>query len=70
MIYRIDLIGEYDKNLIGKIQRDSIEQVDGIYELYDGLYVSGFCESYSRSRIHYVAYTLANNNIKFEYDEV
>ncbi len=65
MIYKIRL-GEYDKDLIESIQDEHTELVEGIYELYDSLYVNGFCESYSRARIHYVAYTLAKNNIDFE----
>lgn len=70
MVYRIELIGDYSKRQIEKIQQEHKEQVEGIYELYDGLYISGYCESYSRLRIHYVAYTLAKNNIDFEFEEV
>lgn len=65
MIYRIKLIGDYDKSLIEKIQRESMEQVEGIYELYDNLYMVGYTESYNKARIYYVAYTLAKNNIDF-----
>ena len=68
MIYKISLIGEYDKELIEKIQQEHKEQVEGIYEIYDNLYVLGYCESYCKDRIYYVAYTLAKNNIEFKID--
>ncbi len=66
MIYKIKLIGEYDKSLIENIQREHKEQVEGIYELYDSLYINGYCESYNKARIYYVGYTLADNNIDFK----
>lgn len=66
MIYKISLIGSYDKKLIEKIQRESMEQVEGIFELYDSLYMNGYCESYNKARIYYVGYTLAANNIDFK----
>lgn len=66
MIYKIKLIGNYDKNLIEKIQIEHKEKVQGIYEIYDNLYSVGYCESYSKDRIYYVAYTLAEKNIDFK----
>ena len=66
MLYKIKLIGSYDKNLIEKIQQEHKEKVQGIYELYDNLYMVGYCESYNKARIYYVGYTLADNNIEFE----
>ena len=65
MIYKIKILGSYDKELIEKIQQEHKEQVEGIYEIYDNLYVSGASESYCKDRIFYVGYTLAKNNIDF-----
>lgn len=66
MIYRIKIIDDYDKKLIEKMQREHMDQVEGIYELYDSLYINEYCESYNKARIYYVGYTLAKNNIEFE----
>lgn len=38
MIYKIKIIGSYDKNLIEKIQQQHKDKVEGIYEIYDNLY--------------------------------
>lgn len=65
MIYGIKIKGEYDKELIEKIKQEHKDKVEGIYELYDELYVLGICESYCKDRIYYVAYTLAKHNIDF-----
>lgn len=53
------------KDLFMELQKDHKEKVQGIYELYDGLYVNGKCESYCLDRIYYVAYTLAAKGIEF-----
>ena len=66
MIYKISLIGHYNKKQIEKIQQEHKEVQEGIYEIYDNLYVAGYSESYCKDRIYYVAYTLAKNNIDFE----
>lgn len=70
MYYRIKIIGGYDKELIESIKQQHKEQLEGIYELYDSLYVVGYCESYNKARIYYVGYTLAANNIDFTLREV
>ena len=54
------------KNIFMELQKDHKEKVEGIYELYDELYVNGRCESYSLDRIYYVAYTLATKGIEFK----
>lgn len=46
MIYKIKIIGSYDKNLIEKIQQQHKDKVEGIYEIYDNLYAVGFKELY------------------------
>lgn len=66
MIYKIKLIGDYNKNLIEKIQQQHKDAIPGIYGLYHELCAFTKCESYSRERIYYVAYTLAKNNIDFK----
>ena len=65
MIYKIKILGSYDKELIEKIQQQHKDKVEGISELYDNLYMVGYTESYNKARIYYVAYTLAKNNIDF-----
>ena len=52
------------KALIEKIQEEQKTEYKGIYELYDELYVSNQCNSYSDERIYYVAYTLASAGFK------
>lgn len=67
MIKRIMLLEPLDekgKELIEKIQTEQKTKYKGIYELYDELYVSNRCRSYSAERIYYVAYTLANAGLK------
>lgn len=53
------------KDTLGQLQRDHQGKVEGIYEIYDGLYLSGHCDSYNKARAYYVAYTLAIKNIDF-----
>ena len=59
-----DLTPQLQK-LFMELKREHMEKVQGIYELYDELYVTGKCESYSLDRIYYVAYTLAAKRIEF-----
>ena len=70
MIYNIELVGDYDKELIESIKHEHKEEVEGIYELYDLLYLNGLCDSYCKDRIYYVGYTLAKNNIDFKSKEI
>lgn len=65
MIYKLKLKEKADKELLEKIKREHIEKKEGIYELYDNLIVLGYTESYTKARIYYVAYTLADNGIDF-----
>lgn len=53
------------KSLFMELQKEHRERVEGIYDLYDELYLNGKCESYSLDRIYYVAYTLATKGIDF-----
>lgn len=70
MIYKIKLIGEYDKKEIEKIQNKHCKKVEGIYGIYTTLYMYGFGESYCKDRICYIAYTLAKHNIDFKIEGV
>ena len=70
MIYKIKIIGEYDKKEIEKIQNKYYKKVDGIYEIYTILYMYGYGESYCKDRIYYIGYTLAKHNIDFKIEEV
>lgn len=70
MLYRLEIIGNYDKVLIKKIQDEHYGKVDGIYDLYSELYVRGYCNSYEKHRIYYVAYTLAKHKIDFKIRKV
>ncbi len=54
------------RSLFMKLQKDHREIVEGIYDLYDELYINGKCESYNLDRIYYVAYTLATKGIEFK----
>ena len=58
----LDLKG---KALIKQIQTQNQEKVHGIHELYDELYSLNNCISGSKNIIHYVAYTLADANLRF-----
>ena len=66
MIYKIKILGSYDKELIESIKQEHKDKQEGVYEIYDNLYVVGNSESYCKDRIYYVAYTLAKNNIEFK----
>lgn len=64
MIYRILLKDKVNENLLRKIQSKHRMDVEGIDELYDLLIQHGSCDSNIVSRIYYVAYTLALENIE------
>ncbi|WP_313757158.1 hypothetical protein [Tissierella sp.] len=70
MLYSIKIKGEYDKKQIERIQREHYENASGIYELYNSLYMNGYCRSYNQDRILYVGYTLAKERIEIRYDEI
>lgn len=60
----LEPLDEKGKALIEKIQTEQKTKYKGIYELYDELYISNQCNSYSAERIYYVAYTLAKEGFK------
>ncbi len=72
MLYELRIVGNCNNNSIHQIQREvySRPEATGTYELYDQLYVNRYCRSYSKTRIYYVAYTLASNNIDFKISEI
>lgn len=55
-----DKLNEDDKVFIRTTRSKAIEEVEGVSDLYDSLTINGYCESGKASRIHYVAYTLAD----------
>lgn len=68
MTSKIVIKQELDKGLKGllmQLQKEHKEKVNGIYDLYDELYINARCESYSLDRIYYIAYTLASKGIDF-----
>lgn len=64
MIYRILLKDKVDIKLLREIQSKHGMDVEGIDELYELLTLYGSCDSYTPSKIYYVAYTLALENIE------
>lgn len=64
MRYRILLKDKVEAKLLKEIKSKHGMDVEGISELYDLLVVNGSCDSNKVSRIYYVAYTLALNNIE------
>lgn len=64
MRFRILLKNKVDEKLLRKIQSKHGMDVEGISELYDSLVKDGSCDSDTPSRIYYVAYTLALENIE------
>lgn len=64
MRYRILLKDKVDEKLLSDIQSKHNVDIEGINELYDLLIIHGCCDSNEVSRIYYVAYTLALNNIE------
>lgn len=66
--YKITLTGLFDNELkkeLVKLQELHKEKVQGIYDLYNSLYVNQSVETYSKARAYYLAYTLADNDIEF-----
>lgn len=61
-----DNIDQKLMNTLNHLQDDHSEVKEGIYDLYDSLSLNGSCSSYDKSRIYYVAYTLAIENIDFK----
>lgn len=70
MMYEIRIKGQVDKELIEQIQSKYYKQVQGTYELYDSLYINGYCRSYKKDRMFYLGYVLAKNNIDFTFTEL
>ncbi len=64
MKYRILLKSKVDETLLRKIKSKHSMDVEGIDELYNLLILHGTCDSETPSRIYYVAYTLALENIE------
>lgn len=64
MRYKILFNDKVDVNLLKKIQDKHSNDVEGINALYDSLILHGTCDSDTPSRIYYVAYTLALENIE------
>lgn len=68
MTIKITLTKKLDgelKGLLEQLQEEHKDMVEGVYDLYDSLYVNGEVGSYNKTRAYYVAYTLADNNIDF-----
>lgn len=55
---------EVDKDLLREIQDRHWTDLEGLNELYNSLISHGTCESEIASRIYYLAYTLALENIE------
>ncbi len=67
MRYKIifkDKVENVDKELLKKIRSKHSNDIEGIDDLYEQLVLHGTCDSYTASKIYYVAYTLALENIE------
>ena len=64
MRFKILLKEKTVEKLLREIQSKYSEDVEGIDELYDLLIKDGTCDSYTASRIYYVAYTLSLSDIE------
>lgn len=64
MRYKILMNDKPTKDLLKKIRDKHNQDIEGIDELYEDLIEDGTCESKRSSRIYYVAYTLALENIE------
>ncbi|NLK44344.1 MAG: hypothetical protein GX300_08125 [Tissierellia bacterium] len=64
MRYRILLKDKVDEKLLREIQAKHGKDIEGINELYELLVLHDCCDSDIPSRIYYVAYTLALENIE------
>jgi len=59
-----DGVDKVEKELLRKIQSKHNNDIEEINDLYDQLILHGTCDSKIASRIYYVAYTLALENIE------
>ncbi|HZJ76598.1 MAG TPA: hypothetical protein VFC70_02705 [Oscillospiraceae bacterium] len=57
-------VDKVEKELLRKIKSKHNNDIEGINDLYDQLILHGTCDSKIASRIYYVAYTLALENIE------
>lgn len=64
MGYRILFKEKPDQELLKKIRDRHSQDIEGIDVLYDQLIEHGGCDSKIASRIYYVAYTMALENIE------
>ena len=68
MIYRIELIGSYNKELIESIKHK--QDKEELKELYNELIIFRHCESYNIDRIDYVAAALTDNKINYKVNKI
>lgn len=64
MGYRILFKEKPDEAILREIRRRHSSDIDGIDDLYEELINQGSCDSKIASRIYYVAYTMALENIE------
>lgn len=64
MKYRILFKEKVDREVLKRIRAKHHRDIEGIDILYDLLIENGTCDSKIASRIYYVAYTLALENIE------
>lgn len=64
MRFKILLKEKVDQALLREIQSKYGEDIEGINELYELLIRDGTCDSYTPSKIYYVAYTLSLSDIE------
>lgn len=71
-MYRLSITKNCGNKIIEQIQKEVYDrpEASGTYELYNQLYINRYCTSYSKTRIYYIAYTLAKNNIDFKISEI
>lgn len=63
-IFKLNLMDQQDKTKINDIKKATSGNVpEGLHELYNQLEAQGYCESYSDSKIFYLAYILAEAKI-------
>ena len=69
---KLIITGKYDAKRISQIEvATSGKRPEGMMELFIDIETTGRCESYSASRIYYLAYLLAENcpGLRFEVKE-
>lgn len=64
MNYKILFKEKPDKDILLEIRRRHSNDIEGIDELYEQLITHRTCDSEIASRIYYVAYTMALENIE------